>query len=52
MAKSKSTNLLQQQSDLNSRFGMQPVNFGDISLLQIIENLYRTYLIKIHLYRI
>lgn len=36
MAKSKSTNLLQQQSDLNSRFGMQPVNFGDISLLQII----------------
>lgn len=28
-------NHLPPQSALNSKFGMQPVNFGDISLLQI-----------------
>lgn len=39
MAKSKSQKSKSSSatiSDLNSRFGMQPVNFGDISSLQII----------------
>ena len=48
MAKSESQNHHQQHLDLNSRFGMQPANFGDTFPLQITAKSLQDLSLKIH----